>query len=431
VQTFPSRLRLRQSAGHLMRKVAISRDFRYLWLSQAISSLGDTTFDATILIWISLLTKSPTDVGGVLIAVALGTFLVGPVAGVYVDRWNRKYVMIATDVARFALILSLLAVRSTAQLPLVYVVAFLTSAAGRFFMPAQRAAIAMIVPADEQGQANALTQSAISAMTIIGPALGTGLFLAAKQGPAIIIDACSFLISALCVSLIQTSVRPDTGAETNQRSAVSVWRGMLEGLQVIRTSRQLRSVIGAMMLVAMGGGALNALEVFFVVRNLHQTSAYIGPIISCNAVGIIIGTIGLGIVTRRFSLATAFAGGLLVFGAFIIVYSQLTFYPPALAVTAIMGICNGVVFVAAQTLMMGAADQRYLGRVFATYGTCAYGASVISIAISTPLARFLSISVLFACVGILVLIGSGIAWYGGARHAGAKVVREHVASGTD
>jgi len=409
-----------QTVRHLFSQVVINRDFGALWFSQAISSLGDATFDATLLIWISTLTRSPTAVGGALIAVGLGIILVGPIAGVYVDRWNRRRVMIGSDLLRCALILVLLLVHTTAQLPLVYAVGFLTAAAGRFFTPAQRAAIAVLVPAEAQGRANALTQSAISAMTIVGPALGAGLFLLGGQAPAILIDAGSFLVSAGAIWLICTPLTVAPQA-TPSRAVSSVWRGLWEGGQIVRSSRPLRSVLLAMSLLALGGGALNALEVFFVVRNLHQPAPYIGPIISSNAIGVVIGSLLLGFFVRRSSSAWAFAGGLLGDGLVTALYAQLTSYPPALVVTAAMGICNGLLVVAAQTLLMGASDQRSLGRIFALYGTGTYGAAVVGMALFAPLAQYWNIRFLFTGIGGLILLASGIAWYGCVRHvAGSR-----------
>ena len=127
----------------------INRNFRLLAIGQAISNIGDFVYSTTLLIWVYVLTHSAAAVSGVLIAQYLPVFLLGPIAGVFVDRWDRRQTMVISDVTRAIIVLLPLVVPIFLRLPAIYTSVFLISAFSRFFMPA-RAGIMQVIVADEQ-----------------------------------------------------------------------------------------------------------------------------------------------------------------------------------------------------------------------------------------------------------------------------------------
>jgi MFS family permease len=154
------------------RRLFRNRSFVALWLGQTVSFIGDYFYWLAIPILVEQLTGSALQVGLSVIASTLPFLLLGPVAGVFVDRWDRKRTMIVSDLLRGLLVLACLLVRTPEQVWIYYVVAFLMSCVSRFFFPAQNATLPSIVTGKEDLlAANGLMQIVQTAGFLIGPAL--------------------------------------------------------------------------------------------------------------------------------------------------------------------------------------------------------------------------------------------------------------------
>src|ERR1700737_3265920 len=117
-------------------KLLKNRNFMLLATGQAISNIGDFVFSTTLLVWVFSLTHSAGAVSGVLIAQNIPVFILGPIAGVFVDRWNRRSTMVATDLLRMVIALLPLVMPESLRLPAIYASVFAISSFSRFFMPA-------------------------------------------------------------------------------------------------------------------------------------------------------------------------------------------------------------------------------------------------------------------------------------------------------
>lgn len=204
--------------------------FRYLWLAAVVSFAGDWFNTIASVILVNRYLDSTTAVGLLFIARALPPFLLGPIAGVIADRFDRKTVLIATDLSRALIVLGFLFVNSAERAWLIYALTIIQFVISAFFEPARAAILPSLVKgSDELLLANTLSGITWSAMLALGAALGgivTGLF---GVPTAIIIDAISFLLSAAFVWRIQRVRRATpTAAET------SGFRDMVEGFQYVR-----------------------------------------------------------------------------------------------------------------------------------------------------------------------------------------------------
>src|ERR1700730_7265375 len=130
LQPVPESLQLEPGKGFL-----INRNFALLAIGQAISNMGDFVYSTTVLVWVFVLTHSAAAISGVLIAQYAPVFLLGPVAGVFVDRWNRRQTMIVSDLVRAIVTLLPFVVPDYLRLPAIYTSVFLLSAFSPFFMP--------------------------------------------------------------------------------------------------------------------------------------------------------------------------------------------------------------------------------------------------------------------------------------------------------
>ena len=217
------------NARSLLR-VARHVDFRYLWLGQGASSIGDRLVVVALALFVVDLTGSATDLGLVLAAHALplvGFLLIG---GVWADRLPRHQVMIVSDLVRCALhaLLAVLIFTETVEIWHLVVIEALFGTAEAFFRPASTGLLPQTVPEDELQEANALTGLTSNLAEFAGPALATALVLGAGAGVAFALDAATFLLSALLLLKVRPRPRGDAGGRS------TVFAELREGYAAVR-----------------------------------------------------------------------------------------------------------------------------------------------------------------------------------------------------
>src|SRR5512133_2265705 len=186
-----------------MRAVLANRDFRQLWIGLAISQIGDGLTSLALLIVINKLTGSTAALAVMMIVIAVPQLVFGLISGVFVDRWDRKRIMVISDVLRGLLVLGFLLVRRPEDIWVFYVLGFLQAVVGTFFSPARTAMIPTLVERDALLAANALSQTTQVITSVIGSALaGVLVGLAGSAWPAFILDGLSFFISAFFITRI-------------------------------------------------------------------------------------------------------------------------------------------------------------------------------------------------------------------------------------
>jgi len=195
-----------------------NRNFRLLYLGQTISQLGDWFNAVAVYALLLDLTGSATAVAWMLIVQMLPIALVGPLAGVVVDRRNRRRIMMTADLARGCLILGLLLVRRADQIWIAYVVTALTVSAQAFFEPARTATIPNVTSADELLPANALSSATWSAMLAIGASVGGLVTAAFGRNVAFIINAASFFVSCAFIAATRYDATPPERPPLRSRS---------------------------------------------------------------------------------------------------------------------------------------------------------------------------------------------------------------------
>ena len=146
------------------------RGFLLLWTGQAVSYIGDQFhFIAIMGLLLYEYNVSSVEVGTLMVSLSAPSLIIGPLAGVYVDRWSRKWVMIVSDIIRGILVIL---IPFTTSLWQIYLIMFLVSSVSRFFFPAFNSALPNIVPREHLLKANSLSQTTFNASLVVGPALG-------------------------------------------------------------------------------------------------------------------------------------------------------------------------------------------------------------------------------------------------------------------
>jgi MFS family permease len=340
-----------------------NRSFRLLWLGQVVSQLGDWFNYVALYALLFELTHSATAVATLMVVQMLPIALVGPSAGVVVDRFDRRRIMIGADLLRGVAILGLLLVRTPSRVWVAYVVTGVTVAAAGFFEPARSATVPTIVPRDELVTANAVSTGTWSAMLAIGAALGGGVAAAFGRDTAFILNSLSFFASAMFLWRMRVPARGGVPR------ASSGWHGLVEGLTYMRGHRpvaQLALVKGGWAVV---GGALLLLTVFGdrVFRLGGSSDAGIGVLYAARGIGAGLGSALVTILARHSSagLTRLIGPSYLIAGA---CYATLGFAPTiwfAAATVMAAHTFGSILWVSSNVLLQMSVPDEYRGRVFA------------------------------------------------------------------
>jgi MFS family permease len=402
--TTPSSPETTASAPAQPRKpgLFINRNYALLLGGMAVSLLGDFVFNTTLVVWIAVdlargQTWAPLAVSGVLIAATVPILLVGPLAGVFVDRWDKRGTMRRVALAQAVVVALLLAASGVVPLPFVtgghlpllwtlgaiYLVVFLVNALGQFVTPASIALVGDVVAEPERPRAASLLQVAGALAIIVGPPLAAPLLLTFGPWWALLVDAASFVVGFLTLSAMRVS--RERAAQVAGAPG-SVAGEFLAGLRYFLTNRVLVTVLVAASIALLGAGALNALDVFFVTENLHADPHLYGLVGAATAVGTLVGAIAAGAFAFRLGLARTIWLALLAVGALVVVVSRMTSFGPALVAFGLTGMANAPLNVAAGPLLLKVTPKRFVGRATAILVPAINLASLVSIALAGWLA---------------------------------------------
>jgi MFS family permease len=396
-----------------------NRNWRLLWIGQAVSLTGDNFFDITVLLWVAtVLAKgrpwAPAAASGVLIAEAAPVLAVGPVAGVWVDRWNRRRTMLASDACRAAVIASLVAVPTlgsrlapAGQIGFVYAAVAAESCLAQFFNPSRLAVLGLVVPPADRAKASGMLQATSSGAAIAGPVLAAPLLFAAGPQWALIINAASFCFSFAAI----WPIRLPAGAAVPAARGLGFRAEFRAGLRFFAGSRVLVALCVGVVVVTLGAGALNALEVFFLRDDLHAAARWLGVLYAATGGGAVAGALLGGWAVGRIGAARVLWLALVAGGAGLLGYSRLTSLLAALGVLGLVGVAFGAVNTAVPPLLLASIPQRLIGRVMSVFNPVQQVANIASLAAAGALAATLPVRTIFAA-GALLIIAAGLVLIG-------------------
>lgn len=412
-------------------------NFLRLWLAQAVSVGGDYVFNTTVVLWIGTviakgLPWAPEAVSGVLVAAGLPSVLVAPVAGVLVDRWDRRATMMAADLVR-ALLVALMVVipyagshwSRGARVAMVYVLVALTSSASQFFNPARFALIASIVPDGDRPQAFGMAAATSSTAAIVGPPLAAPLLFTAGVQWALVANAASYLISFAAIRTIRVDERRAVAGDSERPG---LWREYVGGLGHFARNRVLRVLAGSTCVYMLGVGAVNALNVFFVADSLHAQPRWLGILEAGFGIGSIAGAFLARRVVHALGESRTYAFGIVATGVITVCYSRSGSLTVAVVLLAAAGVPLAWVNVVSGPIILRAAPPELIGRVNSLMSPLTYLTSMISMALAGLLdstlfrdfhARFLGsdfhgADTIFAASGLLV-VAAGVTAAAGLR----------------
>lgn len=374
-----------------------NRNFTLLWSAQLVSTIGSalTSLAASILIY--RLTGSALSVGLMLMATAAPSIVLGLVAGVFVDRFDRKRIMIISDLIRAALVVSIPFLVES-NIAWLFIIVLLTSSVEQFFEPAQASVLPEIASDEELAAANSLMAISSFGATAVGFA-ASGLLAQISIEWAFYLDALTFLLSAAFILFTRV---PRLGAEENTNVA-TVFRNMRGGFSFLFGNPVLRSTFFIFPLMGISFGLGNALLLPFATEALHATEFEYGIQEGLTSLGFVAGSLLMARFADRLPAGQWLTISFVVMGLSQMVYSQLYSIPLAFLFVTISGFANAPSVVARNLILQRNSTREMRGRVASVFFVMRNVAFLIGMAM-VGLADIVGVREMFFVAALFVLL---------------------------
>jgi DHA3 family macrolide efflux protein-like MFS transporter len=348
--------------------------------------------------------------------------ILGPLSGVFVDRWPLKPTLIASDLIRAGFVLLLFVASSMWQ---IYLVLCALSAVSSFFAPAQSVTIRSHVPPHGLISANALMQMAMMGTRVVGPATAGALVAAFGPNVCYAVDFVSFLASALLISSV-TILRPpsparETQGETTNSKVYAILHDMGEGMRFIVHHAAISFVVMAMAAGMFVIGCFGPLIAIYVRDWLHAKAGVFGIVSAMVGTGMMVGMPVVRRLSGTISNSALVLAGLAGIGLGALILGALPWVPASMLGCFTLGFTFAGVIVPAQTLMQKETPHALMGRISSTMMSVIFFAQLLGLVLSGFLAQALGVrAVFFLCAGLAwVLTGAGRLLLNTDRHAAA------------
>lgn len=339
-------------------------------------------------------------------------FLIGPLAGVYVDRWDRRRTMYVCDFLRSLLVLSIpLFLFYTKNLGLIYLIIFIAFCIGRFFVPAKLSIIPDLVDSRDLLIANSL----INTSGMIAAVLGFGISgvvvekLGAKSG--FYLNSLTFLISAAFIFLISKRFATPMSFEKVSKEIVEVIRKSIlqeikEGVLYFIRKKDIRFTSGIIFALWSALGSVYVVVIVFVQKTLHSTTKDLGLLVMFLGIGLFLGSLVYGRFGQRISHYKIIFVSLVLSGIMLTVFAIGIYYYPNFIVAALLALCLGLIvspiMIASNTIIHNVSDNEMLGKIFSSLEIIMHLGFLLFMFISSILAERFSHLLILVIVGCLL-----------------------------
>jgi len=383
-----------------------NRNYRYTWIGQVVSEVGDHFNNVAVFSLALATTHSGLVVSGVMLSRAIPAVLAGPIAGVVLDRLDRRRVMIASDVIRALVALAFILTIHQRGTWLLYALSALLMFASPFFTSGRSAILPSIATPDELHTANALTQTTSWTTLAIGAFLGGASVAGFGYEWAFAGNALSFAISAFCIGrlfLPGRGFRPPRQALT-EAEVVRPWHEYTEGLRYMRAHPLILGIALIGVGWASGGGAAQILFSIFGEIVFKRGPAGIGTIWSCAGVGLLAG----GVLAHRLGQRLSFNGYkrtivvcYVIHGGAYVLFSQMRNYHAALVCIALSRASVAVSSVLNFSQLLRHVANEFRGRVFSTMESMVWSTMMISMMLAGIASQYFDPRAIGAIAGVL------------------------------
>jgi DHA3 family macrolide efflux protein-like MFS transporter len=404
--------------------------FLTIWVGQAFSLLGSRIVQFALVWWLTQLTGSATVLATASIVALVPEIVLGPLAGAYVDRWNRRTVMIVADgtIALASVWLAYMFWIGAAQVWHVYVIMLVRAIGGSFHWPAMQASTTLMVPKEHLARVAGLNQTLFGALSIAGPPLGALLMELLPLHGVVLVDVSTAAVAIFCLLLVQIPQpqRGDLGADKP-----SIWADLRGGMRYIARWRGMLVLIGSAMIVKIALTPAFSLMPLLVSDHFDGGAAELSLLEAIAGIGIVAGGVILSIWGgfRRKILTTL--AGMVILGLSFGVLGLLpgTWFSIALGSSFLAGLMIPFIDGPINAILQATVAPEMQGRVFTMVGSLISITSPFSLSIAGPVSDALGLQMWYVVAGVLCgmigLAGFFIpALVGIEENAGTAAVRD-------
>ena len=359
----------------IVRLLAGRRDLRLVLSAGLVSMVGDWILRIGLMYHVFVLTNSTIVSAILMLSSFVPQLLLGSVAGVFVDRWDRRRTMVVTNLLLAVGLVPLLVVHDASRVWIVFVVMFFEATVAQFFTPAEQALLPRLVPDDRLITANALNGQTRDLSRLIGSAVGGVVAAAGGLVAVTLVDGASFLICAGLIAALRTSGRVEVAGAPATAAAhrvVQLRDEWVDGLRMVVHHRVLRLLAIFLLVTSVGEGIMSTLFAPFVRQILHGSNEAFGMVVAVQAVGGIVGGLFAAAIGHRVSAAHLLGVGAVLFGAidlaiFLYPLGYVAVWPAAVGMVAV-GLPGALTLAGFMTLFQRTTVDSHRGRVFGSLG---------------------------------------------------------------
>ncbi len=404
------------SAKPSFRRVLSNRPFSLLWAGQLVSQSGDFIFDVAAIWYVLQLTGDPFKVGVAVATILLPAIFIGPIAGVYLDRFNRRDVMLASNLVQAAVagMIGVLYSLGSLNFLVLLVMLFVLNSGAQFVRPAVTAMVPGITEKEDLSTANSLFSLSTSVNQVAGYGIGGIVVLALGVAVPFYYDSLTFLFAAAMLSLITRSLGaiPSGVHDTTSLSSdhVSFREKFVQGLRFIRGSKFLIQLVIVGLVVNFFGAGIFALLAPYSKNVIGGNASTYGAILTTYSVGAVIGSVLVGKLQLRNYVGKMLFAGVVGQGLVIVGVGLTTVLFLALALSFAIGVLQTMVNVPITVLVQTKVPGDMLGRVFSSLVALLTIVAPISSTLAGGLATSISIGRTFQVFGGLIVLSCAVGY---------------------
>ena len=377
--------------------------FFTIWTGQAFSLIGSRVAQFGLVWWLTELTGSATVLATATMVALIPEIFLGPIAGAYVDRWNRRVVMIVADgvIALASLWLAYLFWADAMQVWHVYVIMLVRSAGTSFHWPAMQASTSLMVPKEHLARVAGLNQAMNGALNIVGPPLGALLMELLPLHGVMLVDVVTALLAIAPLSFVP--VPQPTRADRGEAQKTSIWTDIRQGLRYIRNWPGLVALIGSAMIFKVALTPTSSLMPLLVSEHFGGDAAQLSLLQSVAGVGIVAGGLLLSLWGGfRRKIYTVMMGMVILgLGYVVLGLTPGGLFPMALASVFVVGLMIPLIDGPIMAILQGTIAPEMQGRVFNLIGSLFWITSPFSLAVAGPVSDWLGIQAWYVAAGVL------------------------------